>query len=73
MGYHRKMKNIISENNSRMFSSSREVDRCIFCGGHKEVAKKNFTIQFSEFEFNKGSICVDCYSANTRSSITVIG
>ena len=56
-----------------MFSSSREVDRCIFCGGHKEVAKKNFTIQFSEFEFNKGSICVDCYSANTRSSITVIG
>ena len=31
----------ISENNSRMFSSSREVDRCIFCGGHKEVKKKN--------------------------------
>jgi len=46
----------ISENESRMFSSNREVDRCIFCGGHKEVKKKNFTIQFSEFEFNTGSI-----------------
>tara|TARA_B110000971_G_scaffold51280_1_gene51828 strand:- start:640 stop:810 length:171 start_codon:yes stop_codon:yes gene_type:complete len=56
-----------------MFSSSREVDRCIFCGGHKEVKKKNFTIQFSEFEFNTGSICVDCYAANARSGIRAIG
>jgi hypothetical protein len=23
-----------------MFSSNREVDRCIFCGGHKEARKK---------------------------------
>ncbi len=53
----------ISENDSRMFGSNREVDRCIFCGGHKEVKKKNFTIQFSEFEFNTGSICVDYYAA----------
>ena len=63
----------ISENNSRMFSSSREVDRCIFCGGHKKVKKKNFTIQFSEFEFNTGSICVDCYAANAKSGIRAIG
>ena len=63
----------ISENESRMFSSNREVDRCIFCGGHKEVKKKNFTIQFSEFEFNTGSICVDCYAANAKSGIRAIG
>jgi len=62
----------ISENESRMFGSNREVDRCICCGGHKEVKKKNFTIQFSEFEFNTGSICVDYYAANARSGVRAI-
>ena len=41
----------ISENNSRMFSSSREVDRCIFCSGHKEVAKKNLDQFFLQLTY----------------------
>ena len=58
----------ISENESRMFSSNREVDRCIFCGGHKEVKKKNFFSNSccSSFE-NKGKVIEFLY----RDTMTV--
>ena len=31
-----------------------------------EIAKRNFTIVFSEFEHNTGSICKSCYHANAK-------
>jgi hypothetical protein len=44
-----------------------EYDRCIFCGGTRtEIARKDFTIMFSEYEHNTGSICKTCYSANAK-------
>ena len=44
-----------------------EYDRCIFCGGSRtEIARTDFTIMFSEFEYNTGSICKTCYSANAK-------
>lgn len=42
------------------------TDRCIFCGEIKPIKRTDFTIIFSEFETNTGSICKDCYSANAR-------
>ena len=42
-------------------------DRCIFCGGDRtEIARTDFTIMFSEFEYRTGSICKPCYSANAK-------
>ncbi len=33
-------------------------DRCIFCGDDRtEIARTDFTIMFSEFEYSTGSIC----------------
>ena len=38
-----------------------------FCGGDRtEIAKTDFTIYFSEFEYNTGSICKTCYHANAK-------
>ena len=42
-------------------------DRCIFCGGDRtEIARTDFTIMFSEYEYNMGSICKSCYHANAK-------
>ena len=57
--------NMAWNNTARLKFESRVIDRCIFCGNHKEVYRKDFTIVFSEFEYNKGNICVDCYAANS--------
>ena len=41
--------------------------RCIICGGDRtEIARPDFTIMFSEFEYSTGSICKTCYSANAK-------
>ena len=61
--------NMAWNNASRLKFEDRVVDRCIFCGDHKEVYRKDFVIVFSEFEYNKGNICVDCYSANSIKNI----
>jgi hypothetical protein len=31
-----------------------------------EIARTDFTIMFSEFEYNTGSICKTCYAANAK-------
>ena len=42
-------------------------DRCIFCGTDRtEIARTDFTIYFSEFEYSTGSICKSCYHANAK-------
>ena len=42
-------------------------DRCIFCGTDRtEIARTDFTIYFSEFEYSTGSICKSCYHANVK-------
>ena len=42
-------------------------DRCIMCNQDRtEIARTDFTIMFSEFEYNTGSICKTCYSANAK-------
>jgi hypothetical protein len=47
-------------------------DRCIFCGDYgKEIYRTDFIIYFSEFEFNKGPICRDCFSVNTVRSLAI--
>ena len=38
-------------------------DKCLFCGSIEEI-KCQMTIQFSEFEYNTGPCCRNCYSAN---------
>ena len=54
------------ENHSSIFDNV-EYDRCIFCGGNRtEIARTDFTIMFSEFEYNTGSICKTCYAANAK-------
>ena len=54
------------ENHKSLFDNV-EYDRCIFCGGSRtEIARTDFTIMFSEFEYNTGSICKTCYSANAK-------
>ena len=54
------------ENHSSLFDNV-EFDRCIFCGGDRtEIARTDFTIQFSEFEYSTGSICKSCYHANAK-------
>lgn len=45
------------ENHKSVFENVSH-DRCILCGGDRvEIAKTNFTIMFSEFEYSTGSIC----------------
>ena len=40
------------ENHKSLFDNV-EYDRCIFCGGSRtEVARTDFTIAFSKFEYN---------------------
>ena len=42
------------ENHKSLFDNV-EYDRCIFCGGSRtEIARTDFTIMFSEFEYNTG-------------------
>ena len=54
------------QHHSESFSNI-EYDRCIFCGGDRtEIARTDFTIMFSEFEYNTGSICKSCYHANAK-------
>ena len=54
------------ENHSSIFDNV-EYDRCIFCGNNRtEIARTDFTIMFSEFEYNTGSICKTCYAANAK-------
>ena len=54
------------ENYTSLFDNV-EFDRCIFCGGTRtEIARTDFTIMFSEFEYNTGSICKVCYHANAK-------
>jgi hypothetical protein len=51
----------------RSFNQEPEIiDNCLFCGSHKKIKRTDFTIVFSEHEYNTGNICVDCYSANAR-------
>jgi len=70
----RKQKNIIKKNFQmgwykahRSFHQEPElIDNCLFCGSHKKIKRTDFTIVFSEYEYNTGNICVDCYSANAK-------
>ena len=42
-------------------------DRCIFCGTDRtEIARTDFTIYFSEFEYSTVSIWKSCYHANAK-------
>ena len=54
------------ENHKSVFENT-NYDRCIFCGGDRtEIARTDFTIMFSEYEYNTGSICKSCYHANAK-------
>ena len=54
------------ENHKSLFENVSH-DRCIFCGGDRtEIARTDFTIYFSEFEYSTGSICKSCYHANAK-------
>ena len=54
------------ENHKSVFENTSHY-RCIFCGGDRtEIARTDFTIMFSEFEYSTGSICKTCYSANAK-------
>ena len=54
------------ENHKSVFENTSH-DRCIFCGGDRtEIARTDFTIMFSTEEYNTGSICKTCYSANAK-------
>ena len=54
------------ENHKSVFENPSH-DRCIFCGGDRtEIARTDFTIIFSEYEYSTGSICKTCYSANAK-------
>jgi|TARA_A100001391_G_scaffold203739_1_gene196915 alpha-N-acetylglucosamine transferase len=54
------------ENHKSLFENV-EYDRCIFCGGDRtEIARTDFVLMFSEFEYTKGSICKSCYHANAK-------
>ena len=35
-------------------------------GDQTEIARTDFTIYFSEFEYSTGSICKSCYHANAK-------
>ena len=52
------------ENHKSLFENVSH-DRCIMCNSDRtEIARTDFTIMFSEFEYNTGSICKSCYHAN---------
>ena len=54
------------ENHKSLFDNV-EYDSCIFCSGSRTViARTDFTIMFSEVEYNTGSICKVCYHANAK-------
>ena len=54
------------ENHRSVFEDASH-DRCIFFGGDRtEIARTDFTIMFSEYEYNTGSICKSCYHANAK-------
>ena len=54
------------ENHKSLFDNV-SLDRCIFCGSDREeIARTDFTIMFSEFEYSTGSICKSCYHANAK-------
>jgi len=54
------------ENHTSIFDNV-EYDCCIFCGGTRTgIARKDFTIMFSEYEHNTGSICKTYYLANAK-------
>ena len=54
------------ENHKSLFDNVSH-DRCIFCGSDREeIARTDFTIMFSEFEYSTGSICKSCYHANAK-------
>ena len=54
------------ENHSSLFDNV-EYDGCIFSGDTRtEIHSTDFTIMFSEFEYNTGSICKTCYHANSK-------
>ena len=64
--------NATGKENHKSLFENKIYDRCIFCGDHgKEINRTDFTIQFSEFETNKGNICQDCYSANSVGSLAI--
>ena len=45
------------ENDKSVFENISH-DRCIMCNSDRtEIARTDFTIMFSEFEYNTGSIC----------------
>ena len=57
------------ENHKSLFENV-EYDRCIFCGGDRtEIARTDFVLMFSEFEYTKGSICKSCYHANAKQQV----
>ena len=44
----------------RSFNQEPEIiDNCLFCGSHKKIKRTDFTIVFSEYEYNTGNICVE--------------
>ena len=45
-------------------NGSRLIDKCLFCGQHKEIKATNFVLEFSEWERETGNICKSCYVAN---------
>ena len=54
------------ENHKSVFENV-DYGRCIFCNNDRtEIARMDFTIVFSEFEHNTGSICKSCYHANAK-------
>ena len=55
------------ENDKSRYENNRVIDRCIFCGNDRtEIARTDFTIMFSEFEYSTGSICKSCYHSNAK-------
>ena len=56
------------ENAKEFYEDNRVVDRCKFCGQHKEI-KTKMTIFFSEFETNTGPICRTCFHANAKKAV----
>jgi len=54
------------ENHKSVFENVSH-DRCILCNSDRtEIARTDFTIMFSEFEYRTGSICKPYYSANAK-------
>ena len=59
------------ENHKSIFENVSH-NRCITCNQDRtEIAQTDFTIMFSEFEYNTGSIGRTCYPANAKQVKTV--